>query len=144
MRSPLRAAKAVGLAVWLAALGCGGLTPASLEFVDTIPAQPRIGDVTTVRFRAIDNTGQPMAGASVDFSIPPSTNSGGVTLSPASALSNRGDGIASTQIVASGLRPASVVVVARSGTSIVATSPSITFSGATSPSGRQFTFQCGS
>src|SRR5262249_51150220 len=105
MRSPPRAAKTVGLAALLAAFGCGGLTPASLEFVDTIPAQPRIGDVTTVRFRAIDSTGQPMAGAAVDFSIPPSSNSGGVTLSPTSALSNKGDGIASTQIVASGARP---------------------------------------
>ncbi|HYV47992.1 MAG TPA: hypothetical protein VFA20_24195 [Myxococcaceae bacterium] len=143
MRSSLRAAKAVSLGVLLAALGCGGLTPASLEFVDTIPAQPRIGDVTTVRFRAIDNTGQPMAGASVDFSIPPANNSGGVTLSPPNSLSNRGDGIASTQIIASGQRPASVVVQAKSG-NIVAVSPSITFSGTTSPSGRQFTFQCGS
>jgi hypothetical protein len=144
MRSPPRAAKAVGLAALFAAFGCGGLTPASLEFVDTIPAQPRIGDVTTVRFRAIDSTGQPMAGAAVDFSIPPSNNSGGVTLSPTSALSNKGDGIASTQIIASGARQASVVVQARSGPNIVASSPSITFSGASSPSGRQFTFQCGS
>jgi hypothetical protein len=144
MRSPLRAAKATSLVALVATLGCGGLTPASLEFVDTIPAQPRIGDVTTVRFRAIDNTGQPMAGASVTFSIPPSSNSGGVTLNPTSALSNRGDGIASTQIIASGQRPASVVVEARSSETIVAMSPSITFSGANSPSGRQLTFQCGS
>src|SRR5689334_12857210 len=101
MRSPLRAAMAAGGGLLLAMLGCGGLTPASLEFVDTIPAQPRIGDVTTVRFRAIDSTGQPMAGASVDFSIPSPSASGGVTLSPTSALSNKGDGIASTQLSAS-------------------------------------------
>ena len=126
----------------LAVLGCGGLTPASLVYVDTIPAQPRIGDITTVRFRAIDNTGQPLAGAVVEFSIPDASNSGGVTLSPESATSNRGDGIASTQIVAAGARPASVVVQARAG-SLVAVSPSISFSGATAPNGRQFTFQCG-
>ena len=142
MRTSPRAALAATCTLLTVVLGCGGLTPASLEFVEALPAQPRIGDITTVRFRAIDSTGQPMAGAQVDFSIPAATTSGGVTLSPASAMSNRGDGIASTQIVASG-RPASVVVQARSGT-LLATSTPITFSGGTSPSGRQFTFQCGS
>ena len=144
MRSIPRAALAAVRGILaVAAAGCGGLVPASLEFVDVLPAQPRIGDVTTVRFRAVDNTGQPMAGAQVDFTIPDPTSSGGVTLSPLSATSNRGDGIASTQIIASGARPSAVVVQARAGT-LLAVSPPVTFSGGTTPNGRQLTFQCGS
>ncbi|HVE86008.1 MAG TPA: hypothetical protein VND93_24295, partial [Myxococcales bacterium] len=143
MRPLPRAALAATGGLLLASLGCGNLTPASLVFVDTVPEQPRIGDITTVRFRAIDSTGQPMAGAVVDFTIPDVGNTGGVTLNPIQAVSNRGDGVASTQITASGRRTASVVVQAKSGT-LTAVSPSITFAGGSAPSGRQFTFQCGS
>lgn len=130
----------------LFALASGGLlsacdsgSPASLEFVDVAPAQPRLGDIATVRFKAIDGRGVPQAGVTVRFRL--QSEQGGVTLTPASALTNRGDGVASAQIVSAG-RAASVVVIATAGDKEVQ-SPPITFAGA-GPSARQFTFQCGS
>ena len=54
-----------GVAVFMA--GCGTNPPASLEFVDVSPPAPAIGEIATVRFRALDNRGVPMAGATVNF-----------------------------------------------------------------------------
>jgi hypothetical protein len=117
---------------------CGSTGPAVMEFVEVVPAQPRIGDVATVRFRLLDSRGIPLAGSNVDFKLQ-SVNTG-VTLSPTSAVSIRGSGYAETQIVASA-RVNSVIIVATSGDKQVY-SPPITFAG-TVPSGRQLTFQCG-
>lgn len=118
---------------------CGGSSgPAVMEFVEVAPAQPRIGDVVTVRFRLLDTRGVPLAGSVVDFKLG-STNTG-VVLSPASATSIKGSGFAETQIVASA-RVNSVIVIATSGDKEV-TSPPITFAGSV-PNGRQLTFQCG-
>jgi hypothetical protein len=127
----------VGLLSGLTA--CGGSQAATIEFVEIIPAQPRIGDVVTVRFRLADDRGVPLAGAPVDYKLG-STNTG-VTLTPPSSVSIKGSGYAETQLVAS-QRVNSVVVVATSGVKSV-TSPPITFAGSVVPSGRQFTFQCG-
>lgn len=125
-------------------LGCGSLVPSSIEFVDVSPAEPRIGDTATVRFRALDDRGQPMAGAQLQFSIPAdNTGAGGVRLYPPSAVTGRGDGIATTTLSASGGRPASVTVTAQVGEDLITTSPPITFSGTNAPNGRQLTFQCG-
>jgi hypothetical protein len=117
---------------------CGTNGPAVMEFVEVSPAQPKIGDVATVRFRLYDSRGVPLAGTTVDFKLQsPNT---GVTLNPTSAVSIRGSGYAETQIVASS-RVNSVIVVATAGDKQVF-SPPITFAG-TVPNGRQLTFQCG-
>ncbi len=121
---------------------CGGPAgPATMEFVEILPPQPKIGDVVTVRFKLLDERGVPLAGAPVDFKLG-STNSAssGVNLSPASAVSIKGSGYAETQLIASA-RVNSVIVTATSGNKSVA-SPPITFAGSV-PNGRQFTFQCG-
>ncbi len=130
----------VRLSVVLVALlsACGGTSPSVMEFVEVVPAQPKIGDVATVRFRLLDSRGIPLAGAQVDFSLQ-SANTG-VALSPTTTTSIRGSGFAETQIVASS-RVNSVIVVATAGDKTL-TSPPITFAG-TVPSGRQLTFQCG-
>ena len=118
---------------------CGGPAgPAVMEFIEVVPAQPKIGDVATVRFKLLDARGVPLAGSTVDFKLG-STNTG-VTLAPPSAVSLKGSGFAETQIVASS-RVNSVVVIATSGDKVV-TSPPITFAGSV-PNGRQLTFQCG-
>ncbi|MFO0599392.1 MAG: hypothetical protein U0228_29055 [Myxococcaceae bacterium] len=109
-----------------------------IEFVEVLPAHPKIGDVATVRFRLLDSRGVPLAGTNVDFKLQ-STNTG-VNLSPTSAPSIKGSGFAETQIVASG-RVNSVIVVATAGDKSVNSAP-ITFAG-TVPSGRQLSFQCG-
>lgn len=117
---------------------CGPSGPATMEFVDITPPQPRIGDVVTVRFKLLDYRGIPLAGANVDFKL--ESDKAGVTLSPTSIASLKGSGYAETQVVASA-RVNSVIVVATSGDKVVK-SPPITFAG-TVPNGRQFTFQCG-
>lgn len=117
---------------------CGPTSPSVMEFVEITPAQPRIGEVVTVRFRLLDERGNPLAGTRVDFKL--AADKAGVTLSPASATSIRGSGYAETQVVASG-RVNSIIVVATAGDKQVF-SPPITFAG-TVPNGRQFTFQCG-
>ncbi|MGV3620677.1 MAG: hypothetical protein ACO1OB_07660 [Archangium sp.] len=132
MRVRLFAVLALGLSA------CGGTSPSIMEFVEVVPAQPRIGDVTTVRFRLIDARGVPLAGAPVEFSLE-SANTG-ITLSPVTTSSLRGSGFAETQLVASS-RVNSVIVVATSGDKTVR-SPPITFAGTTA-NGRQLTFQCG-
>ncbi len=119
--------------------GCGGSTgPASMEYVEVLPAQPKIGDVATVRFKLLDERSIPLAGATVEFKLESVNN--GVTLSPPTAVSIRGSGYAETQIIASA-RVNSVIVSATSGGKKVF-SPPITFAGSV-PSGRQLTFQCG-
>lgn len=117
---------------------CGPTSPSVMEFVEITPAQPRIGEVVTVRFRLLDERGNPLAGTKVDFKL--AADKAGVTLSPTSASSIRGSGYAETQVIASG-RVNSIIVVATAGDKQVF-SPPITFAG-TVPNGRQFTFQCG-
>jgi hypothetical protein len=131
----------VGLALMCAAAlaGCGPVTPSVMEFVDINPVQPRVGDITTVRFRALDNRGQPAAGVQVTFRL--ASEKAGVNISPEVGVTNKGDGMVSVQITASGGRPSSIVVVAEAGERSVS-SPPITFAG-TLPSARQLTFQCG-
>lgn len=135
MRLGLASCVVLASALWLA---CEPPPPATLEFVDQSPAQPRIGEITTVRFRAVDNRGIPQAGTTVTFKLQPEVP--GVTINPAEATTNVGDGIAATQIIATG-RVASVVVVATAGDK-TAVSPAVSFAGAAA-SGKQFTFQCG-
>ncbi|NMO18504.1 Ig-like domain-containing protein [Pyxidicoccus fallax] len=138
-----------GLAPWVAFasllfVACSSPVPATLEFVDQSPAQPRLGEITTLRFRAVDSRGQPQAGTPVSFSL--QSEVPGVELSPEEGVTNAEDGIVSVQVVARGGRVASVVVVATAtgdGESKTAVSPVVSFAGTTS-SARQFTFQCGS
>jgi hypothetical protein len=111
-----------------------------LEFVDQSPAQPRLGEITTLRFRAIDSRGLPQAGVQISFEIQPPVP--GVELNPTVAATDVSNGVASTQVVAKGGRVSSVVVTARVGDKS-AVSPAVTFAGSNSTS-RQFTFQCGS
>lgn len=130
----------LGLVVCLAAVlcGCGAQNPSSLQFVDLNPGEPRIGDVTTIRFMATDERGNPAGGVTVTFSL--QNAQPGVSLNPTSATTNKTDGIAETQLVATG-HVNSVVVQASAGDKI-ALSPPITFAGS-APSATQFTFQCG-
>lgn len=121
-----------------ALMACEPPPPATLEFVDQSPANPRLGEITTLRFRAIDTRGNPQAGTSIHFAL--QSESPGVSLTPTDSTTNVGDGIASTQLVASG-RVASVVVVATAGDK-TAVSPAVSFAGA-GANGKQFTFQCG-
>ncbi|MFL5349947.1 MAG: hypothetical protein ACJ8AT_34655 [Hyalangium sp.] len=121
-----------------ALLACSPPPPATLEFVDQSPANPRLGEITTLRFRAIDTRGNPQAGTPVHFAL--QSDVPGVTLNPTDSSTNVGDGIASTQLVANG-RVASVVVIATSDDK-TALSPAVSFAGAAA-NGKQFTFQCG-
>lgn len=137
------------LASWVAFasmlfIACSPPAPATLEFVDQSPAQPRLGEITTLRFRAVDSRGQPQAGTLVTFTL--QSEVPGVELSPEQGTTNVGDGVVSVQLVARGGRVASVVVVATAGEGAetkTAVSPAVSFAG-TSSSYRQLTFQCGS
>ncbi|MHB8872347.1 MAG: hypothetical protein ACYC8T_01550 [Myxococcaceae bacterium] len=139
----------VGLVVCALSAGfllsaCGGAAPSSLEFVDITPAEPRLGEISTVRFKAMDSRGQPMAGAEIAFRLQPKSDGSppaGVIIAPMLVSTNKGDGMASVQITSS-TRVSSVVVEAKSGDKL-ALSPALTFAGAV-PNGKQFTFQCGS
>lgn len=135
----------LGLASWVALasaawVACSPPPPASLEFVDQSPAQPKLGEITTLRFRAVDSRGESLGGATVTFSL--QSEVPGVVLTPTETTTNVTDGIASTQVIAQGGRVASVVVIATAGEK-VAVSPVVSFAGANSSS-RQLTFQCGS
>lgn len=138
-----------GLAQWVAfasvvIVACSPPAPATLEFVDQSPAQPRLGEITTLRFRAVDSRGQPQAGTPVSFTL--QSQVPGVELTPSEGTTNAGDGIVSVQLVARGGRVASAVVVATAsgdGETKTAVSPVVSFAGANSSS-RQLTFQCGS
>lgn len=141
MRVRLLAVLAVVLVTGLSA--CTNTGPAVMEFVEIVPAQPKIGDVVIVRFRLLDSRGVPLAGANTEFKLQANANGmapSGVTLSPTSAPSIKGSGFAETQVVSS-QRVSSVIVEATSGDKKVL-SPPITFAG-TVPNGRQLTFQCG-
>ncbi|WP_205525754.1 Ig-like domain-containing protein [Pyxidicoccus trucidator] len=138
-----------GLAPWVAfasvvIVACSPPAPATLEFVDQSPAQPRLGEITTLRFRAVDSRGEPQAGTQVSFSLESPVP--GVELSPEQGTTNATDGIVSVQVIARGGRVASVVVVATAGGDgevKTAVSPVVSFAG-TNSSSRQLTFQCGS
>jgi hypothetical protein len=135
----------LGLAMYVALTSgllaaCNPPQPATLEFVDQSPAQPRLGEITTLRFRAIDSRGLPQAGVQIAFEVQAPVP--GVELNPTVASTDVSNGIASTQVVAKGGRVSSVVVTARVGDKS-AVSPAVTFAGSNSTS-RQFTFQCGS
>ncbi|HEX8824411.1 MAG TPA: hypothetical protein VF794_31100 [Archangium sp.] len=134
----------LGLAVYVAITtgvlaACSPPIPSTLEFVDQSPLQPRLGEITTLRFRAIDSRGEPQPGVRVTFEVQAPVS--GIEINPPEAVTDVGSGIASTQVVAKGGRVSSVVVTARVGEK-VAISPAVTFAGASSNS-RQFTFQCG-
>jgi hypothetical protein len=126
------------LTVGLMTSSCGGVSPSVLEFVEVLPAQPKIGEVVTVRFRLLDSRGVPQGGTTVGFKLG-SANTG-VTLNPESTDSLKSSGFAETQIVAS-TRVNSVIVTAKAGDKEIS-SPPITFAG-TVPNGRQLTMQCG-
>ncbi len=129
----------VGLALLaLVSSACGSSGPASLVFVEITPAQPKLGDITTVKFAATDSRGLPAEGIPVTFEL--QREAGGVTLSPRQSSTTQGSGEVITQVTATG-RVASVVVVARAGDK-VAQSPPITFAGS-AVSARGITFQCG-
>jgi hypothetical protein len=123
----------------LVAAGCSG-APATIEYLETVPAKPRIGEIATVKFKLTDYRGVPQAGSVVLFSIQGAQS--GVTLTPTMAMSQKGTGEASTQVISTGAA-SSVVVLANAGGGKTATSPPITFSG-TAATSNQFTFQCGS
>lgn len=135
----------LGLAVCVAVASgmfaaCQAPLPATLEFVDQSPSQPKLGEITTLRFRAIDSRGQPQPGVRLTFEVQAPVS--GIELNPTEATTDVATGIASTQVVANGGRVSSVVVTARVGDKSVV-SPAVTFAGAGSTA-RQFTFQCGS
>ncbi|WP_395806602.1 hypothetical protein [Archangium minus] len=135
----------LGLAVCVAVASgmlaaCQPPLPATLEFVDQSPLQPRLGEITTLRFRAIDSRGQPQPGVRVTFEVQAPVS--GIEINPTEATTDASTGIASTQVVANGGRVSSVVVTARVEEKM-AVSPAVTFAGASSTA-RQFTFQCGS
>jgi hypothetical protein len=124
-------------------VACGPSGPASLTFESITPTQPEIGQITTVKFVAVDYNGQALPGQTVNFSaLSPLTDGGvaGIVLNPTSSLTSKGDGSAETTVVANS-RVSSVIVVATAG-GLTAMSPPITFAGAI-PSARNFTFQCG-
>ncbi|MFY0569067.1 hypothetical protein ACN28E_35315 [Archangium lansingense] len=134
----------LGLAVCVAIVSgvlaaCQPPVPATLEFVDQSPLQPRLGEITTLRFRAIDTRGEPQPGVRITFELQAPVP--GIVLNPPEATTDVGTGIASTQVVANGGRVSSVVVTARVGDKS-AVGPAVTFAGSASTS-RQFTFQCG-
>jgi hypothetical protein len=135
----MRLRRGVGLILLAASLSaCGDNNPASLVFVEISPAQPKLGDITTVKFAATDSRGLPAEGIVVDFEL--QRDVGGVTLAPTQSSTTQGRGEVITQVTASG-RVASVVVVARAGDK-VAQSPPISFAGS-AVSARGITFQCG-
>ena len=136
----------VAAAVVSGATGCGDVGAASIEFVEINPRNPRINDVVTVRVRAVDSRGVPQAGANVNFKVLSSAadNKGvvpGVVLNPTDVLSNKGGGIAETQLTVTGGKVNSVVLQVTSGGKTILT-PAISFAGATA-NVRQLTFQCG-
>lgn len=119
--------------------GCGPDNgPATMEFVEFIPAQPKIGEIVTVRFKLNDERGLPLAGQTVTFKLQ-NTNPA-VSIAPTTVTSLKGSGFAETQLQAS-TRVASAIVVATAGKKEIV-SPPISFAGAT-PNAGQFTFQCG-
>lgn len=136
MRSGVAVAAATIAAVVLTA--CGEQNPASLVFVEVTPTEPRIGDIVTVKFAAVDSRGLPAEGMPVSFSLQSPVP--GVEIKPPISSTNKGTGDVTTQLITSA-RPATVVVVATSGDK-VAVSPPISIAGGLI-SNRGITFQCG-
>lgn len=146
--------------VAIAALGCAQQGAPVVEYVEISPAEPRLGEVATLRFVAKDYRGEPLAGTAIGFRLKTDDGSGklpGVTLEPASATTLKGSGFAETQLIVTS-RVSSVVVIASSppcgdvGTeqlpkcgndNLQVETPPITVAGATVPNHKQFTFQCG-
>ncbi len=119
-------------------MACGDSGPASLEFVGISPAQPRIGEIVTVTFRAMDSRGLPAEGLPVAFSFP--SPAPGVTLLSAEGQTMKGSGEVTTQVIATN-RVSSVVIVATAGDKAVQSNP-FNIAGANG-SDRGITFQCG-
>jgi len=126
-----------GLTV-LACVACSG-APATIEFVEVVPAQPRTNEIFTVKFKLADYRGVPQAGSLVTFGIEGETT--GITLNPVMAMSLKGSGEVSTQLIAT--TPGAIVVTANGGSGKIAKSPPITVSGTGIPNHSQMTFQCG-
>ena len=129
---------AAALAVVLAA--CSDSGPASFTYVGFSPAQPKLGDIVTVEFAALDSRGVPAEGIPVTFEIQNKDTAQGVKLQPTESSTTKGEGKVTTQIIATA-RPASVVVVATAGDK-TAISPPIAIAGSF-VSNRGITFQCG-
>ncbi len=126
--------------VTLICVACSG-APATIEYVEHTPERPRVGDIITVKFKLTDYRGTPQAGTLVTFDIE-GGKPNGLTLGPAMAMSLKGSGEASTQIV--GTTPGqAIVVTANAGGGKVAKSAPITISGTGVPNHTQMTFQCG-
>lgn len=125
-------------AVAVCLVACGDQSPASLTFVEITPAQPKIGDIITVRFAAIDSRGLPAEGIPVTFALQEPRP--GVEIGPVLSSTNKGGGDVITQVTVRD-RVSSIVVVATAGDK-VASSPPIAVAGS-SVSERGITFQCG-
>jgi hypothetical protein len=128
----------LGLAFALSVFDCAG-PPSQIEFVSVTPDHPNVGDIATLVFRLEDYRGIPMAGSNVTFKL--TKNTPGVTLSPASAMSDKGSGEVRVQV--SSTVTETVQVIADAGGGKVAISPTFTFTGSHTPNARQLTFQCG-
>src|SRR5687767_4949439 len=92
----LRACLIISAALTVAA--CTG-APATIEYVDTVPARPRLNEIATVKFKLQDYRGVPQAGSMVTFSLQGAND--GVTITPLVAMSLKGSGEVTTQVVAS-------------------------------------------
>lgn len=102
--------------------GGGGTaaTPAAINFVGTTPSGTAIvvkgaggsgrSESAILTFKVVDASNTPVNGTTVNFSI--NANSGGATLTPASAQTNANGEVTAT--VFSGTQPASVIVTASS------------------------------
>jgi hypothetical protein len=103
--------------------GTGGgtvATPAAINFVGTVPSGTAIvvkgaggsgrSESAILTFKVVDATNTPVNATSVNFSI--NANSGGATITPASAQTNANGEV--TVTVFSGTQPASVIVTATS------------------------------
>jgi len=123
-----------------ALVACGLNLPASLDYVQHTPTEPRLGESTTLQFLATDNRGQPQPGVTVHFRLQNPDAAPGVKLTPSEGITES-LGTVSVQLQTGGARVTSVVVIAEVGDR-QALSPPITFAGG-GANGRQFTFQCG-
>ena len=146
MKTPLRLSCTL---LALAVTGCSQTGAPVVEYVQMTPAQPRLGEVATLRFIAKDYRGEALAGSQIGFRL--KTEQPGATLTPSVATTLKGTGYAEVQLVVTG-RVTSVVVVASSppcdgpckNGELEIETPPLSFAGATVPNAKQLTFQCGS
>src|SRR5947209_4866880 len=103
-------------------MACGDVSPASFTFQSISPTAPRLGDVTTLKFLALDSRGEALSGAQVKFTIQGTGGAPGVTLSPTTTTTTKGTGIAETQVVATSHVNA-VVVIATAGDKVALSPP---------------------